>query len=102
MLVLSHSHKKIENTFSKSKVTNLRGPSNSLLFFKKNWRGPSASFQKNWGGGGRAPPAPMDGTPMSTEYSIYFICSALTVCLYHNYKTQVKIKQTLKNTSIQV
>ena len=50
--------------FSYSKVTNLRGPSNSLLFKKKHWGGPSASFQKKLGGG-RAPPAPMDGTPMS-------------------------------------
>ena len=40
--------------FAKSKVTNLRGPSNSLLFFK-NWRGLSASFQNKTGGGGPGP-----------------------------------------------
>ena len=50
--------------FAKSKVTNLRGPSNSLLFFK-NWRGLSASFQNKTGGGGGQ--APMDGTPMTVE-----------------------------------
>ena len=34
------------------------------MLFSKNWGGPSASFQKNLGGGAGPPQAPMDGTPM--------------------------------------
>ena len=37
------------------------------VIFQKNWRGPSASFQKT--GGARAPPAPMDGTPIWRQWS---------------------------------
>ena len=53
--------------FFKSKVINLRGPSNSLLFFKQTGGARLQVFKKNGRGGG---PAPMDGTPMSTGISV--------------------------------
>ena len=62
--------------FSYNKVTNLRDPSNSLLFFKKKLRGPVCKFSKKLGGAW-APQAPMDGTPM--------IESSLTCLEEHNY-----------------
>ena len=55
----------MNNYFSKSKVTNLRGQSNGLLFFKITVGARLQVFKKTGGGQG-PPPAPMDGTPMLT------------------------------------